>query len=116
MEIEIKVNDLKFKVFTADPETPELTIDSPDGKIYCFGVMNPMQQTICLCKRGQKEAFRKTAAHELTHAFIFAFGAHIPMDYAEAEEFICDFIGVHGQTINTLAACITERLWENAEN
>lgn len=29
MEIEIKVNDLKFKVFTADPETPELTLDSP---------------------------------------------------------------------------------------
>ena len=46
MEIEIKVNDLKFKVFTADPETPELTIDSPDGKIYCFGVTNLQKQTI----------------------------------------------------------------------
>lgn len=41
MEIEIKVNDLNFKVFTADPETPELTIDSPEGKIYCFGGDEP---------------------------------------------------------------------------
>jgi len=116
MEIEIKVNDLNFKVFTADPETPDLTVDSPEGKIYCFGVTNLQKQTICLSKRVQKEAFCKTVAHELTHAYIFAFGAHIPMDYAEAEEFICDFIGVHGSKISTQAACITERLWKDAEN
>lgn len=116
MQIDIKVNDLTFKVFTAAPETSDLEVDTTDGKVYCFGVMNPLKQTICLCERVQKEAFRKTAAHEITHAFIFAYGAHIPMNYADAEEFICDFIGVHGQSINWFADYVTERLWKNAEN
>lgn len=46
---------------------------------------------------------RSTVIHELTHAFLFSYANEV-----EGEEQMCDFFGVHGDEIITLADQIME--------
>ena len=60
---------------------------NPDKETYNLGLTEYINPTISIRKGMDKTVTRSTLLHELTHAFIFAFGYHI-----ESEEAVCDFI------------------------
>lgn len=92
----IKINTLNYKIIEVDE------IDkSEDGK-QTIGYTDYINQKILLLKNLSQEQKRITLRHELTHAFLWAYGIgsiceELPL------EVVCDFVGIYGQEIVRLA-------------
>lgn len=73
----------------------------PDKDSYNLGLTEYVDGVIRIRKGMNQKTTRSTVIHELTHAFIFAFGYTI-----EGEEAICDFFGSQGDEIIQMADSI----------
>lgn len=84
--IKIKINKLTYTiefVATTSVENTLGTCESSAGKIQ---VLNSLS----------KEQTRQTLIHELTHAYLWAYGF---FEWAGSEEAMCDFIGTYADDI-----------------
>lgn len=82
----IIINDLAFKVFLVEKNSIFLKMDEPD--LMNAGITDYHDLKIYVDKTMPICLVQKTMMHELTHAYLFAYGCHCPMD----EEEICDFV------------------------
>lgn len=93
--MKVLINGYPFKVKFVDGSTPKM---NPDKNSYNLGLTQYLNGTISIRKNLNQRATRSTVLHELTHAFMFAFGYNI-----EGEEAICDFFGAQGDQIVQIA-------------
>lgn len=95
--MKVKINKLKFKIRETTDEN-ELTYK--EGCL-CFGVTDYLKQEIILRGNVPKTMLYATLAHELTHAFLFAYG------YSNNETFnheqLCEFVGAYASDIIKIA-------------
>lgn len=101
----ITINDLKWEVVvkTHDdmPNKPKDTDNVALGRTY------ETTLRIYLNKEVDKQVFRTTLIHELTHAYIFSFGfTQVVLD----DEVMCDFLGAYADSIVRLADSIIKTL------
>ena len=73
----------------------------PDEGHYNLGLTEYADGVIRIRKGLNERITRSTVIHELTHAFMFAFGYTI-----EGEEAMCDFFGSQGDDIIKMADLI----------
>lgn len=73
----------------------------PDKDSYNLGLTEYADGIISIRKGLNERTTRSTVIHELTHAFMFAFGYTI-----EGEEAMCDFFGSQGDDIIKMANSI----------
>lgn len=100
-----KINNLDYTI----EEVDEINKDN-DNNQY-LGLIDYVKQKILIVKNLSKEQKKNTLKHELTHAFIWAYG------FANLETFnvetICDFVGIYGEQIVSIA---NEYFTEKLEN
>lgn len=96
--MDVRINGYPFKVKFVDADKPKM---NPDKGHYNFGLTEYIDGVISIRKGLNYRATRSTVIHELTHAFLFAFGYTI-----EGEEAMCDFFGSQGDDIIKMADSI----------
>lgn len=89
----IQINDLYFKIIEVDK------IDNEDDTI--ISKTEYIEQKILILKSLSNEQKEKTLRHELTHAFLWAYG------FGQIKEFpletVCEIIGIYSKDIVSLA-------------
>ena len=89
----IKINDYNWKIEVVDADDERLKIDNDE----IFGLTNFKELKIFLVKEGMnKEVFKRTLRHELTHAYINSYGF---IGYEMNEEYICNFVETYAEKI-----------------
>ena len=100
----VKINNLEYTI----EEVDEIG-KSDDGGTYS-GQIDYIDQKILILKRLSKEQKKNTLRHELTHAFLWAYG------FAQMEslhyETICDFVGIYSEQIVKIANEYIEKIKE----
>lgn len=92
----VKINNLNYTLVEVDE------IDkSEDGK-HTIGYTDYINQKILILKSLSEEQKIVTLRHELTHAFLWAYGfgsvcEELPL------EVVCDFVGIYGEEIVRIA-------------
>ena len=89
--MKVLINGYSFKIKFVDGDTPKM---KPDENSYNLGLTEYVDAIIRIRKGMNERTTRSTVIHELTHAFMFAFGYTI-----EGEEAMCDFFGSQGDEI-----------------
>lgn len=93
----VKINKLQFNITQT---TDESTLATKSGNVL-FGFTDYLAQSIVLRANTSKTMLYATLVHELTHAFIFAYG------YSSQETFnheqICEFVGTYASDIIKIA-------------
>ncbi len=99
--LKIKIHNDTWKIKVVDrnkkkmnPGEGELNLGLTEYEKNCISIRNGMKRSVT----------RSTVIHELTHAFLFSYGNKV-----EDEEQMCDFFGVHGDEIVSLADRIMEK-------
>lgn len=91
----VKINNLEYAI----EEVDEIE-KSNDGSRF-IGTTDYVNQKILILKGLGNEQKKNTLRHELTHAFLWAYG------FAQMEslhyETICDFVGIYGEQIVKIA-------------
>jgi len=100
-KVKVMINGYSFKVRFIDGKKKKM---NPKKNHYNFGLIEYMNGVINIRKGLNHQTTRTTVIHELTHAFMFAFGYTI-----EGEEAMCDFFSAQGDAIIRLANEIMER-------
>ncbi len=77
---------------------------NPDKDSYNLGLTEFVDGVISIRTGMNRQTTRSTVIHELTHAFMFAFGYTVG-----GEEAMCDFFGAQGDAIIKLTNKIMER-------
>ena len=90
--MDVKINSLNFKIIEVDE------IDKTDDGRYIIGYTNYVKQEILLMKSLSKEQKVVTLRHELTHAFLWAYGLSA-MGEELPLEVVCDFVGIYSGEI-----------------
>lgn len=106
--MKIKIHDDIWKVRMVDSDKKKL---NPDSNHINLGLTEYTKGVISIRKGMQKSVTRSTVIHELTHAFLFSYGHTV-----EGEEAMCDFFGVHGDEIISLADQIMKEVFDSADN
>ncbi len=96
--MKVLINGYPFKVKFVDGNSHKM---KPDKDHYNLGLVECADGVIRIRKGMNRRITRSTVIHELTHAFIFAFGYTI-----EGEEAMCDFFGSQGDDIIQMADLI----------
>lgn len=92
------INGYSFKVKFVDGNGRKMKVD----KNTCnLGLTEYIDGVIRIRRGMNRKITRSTVIHELTHAFMFAFGYTI-----EGEEAMCDFFGAQGDDIIQMADSI----------
>lgn len=95
--MKVKINKLVFKI---EETTDEERLTFKEGGL-CFGFTDYLNQKIVLRSKVSKTLLYATLVHELTHAFLFAYG------YSNNETFnqeqICEFMGAYANDIIKIA-------------
>lgn len=89
----MKINGLKWKIKTLDPDDERLNEDATYMGLCVF-----LEQTIYIRAGMSKEQTKRTILHELIHAIIFSYGLDPDMD----EEGICNFVSAHFDELTKL--------------
>lgn len=97
--MQVKINNIPWDVSFIDSGDERLVLDETN----CLGMTVFGNFQIFVQNDMPKAALRHTLIHELTHAFLFSYGIHIPIDEEDTEEAVCDFVGVYSPRINKLA-------------
>ena len=92
-EYKIKINSLNFKIIEVD-EIEKTNND--DGQI--IGYTDYINQKILLLKTLSFEQKINTLRHELTHAFLWAYGLSAICEKLPLEV-VCDFVGIYSGEI-----------------
>ncbi len=96
--MKVLINGYPFKVKFVDGSSRKM---KPDKDSYNLGLTEYADGIISIRKGLNERTTRSTVIHELTHAFMFAFGYTI-----EGEEAMCDFFGSQGDDIIKMANSI----------
>lgn len=99
--MKVVINGCPFKVLFVDGKKRKM---NPDKDHCNLGLTEYADGIINIRKGLNRQTTRSTVIHELTHAFMFAFGYTI-----EGEESMCDFFGAQGDAIIRLTNEIMER-------
>lgn len=78
------------------------------------GVTVRSKNKIYINKNLQKDLFRRTIIHELTHAYIWSYGLNQVESFKE--ENICDFLESHGDSIIGTANCVYNDLLKHLDD
>lgn len=100
--MKITINNVPFKIEFVDSSAKKM---NPDNKAYNLGLTEYIDPAISIRKGMDKSVTRSTVLHELTHAFIFAYGYHI-----KGEESVCDFICSQADAIMQMAEDIMKEV------
>ena len=92
--VEVLINGYPFRVLAVDGNSKKM---NPDKEHYNLGLTEYIQPTINIRKGMDRMVTRSTVIHELTHAFIFAFGYG-----CSCEEEMCDFFASQADAIMKL--------------
>lgn len=91
------INGYPFKVKFVDGNSRKMKHENS----YNLGLIEYADGIIRIRKGLNERTTRSTVIHELTHAFMFAFGYTV-----EGEEAMCDFFGSQGDNIIKMADSI----------
>jgi len=91
--MKIKIDKHIYKIQEVEKASEELTTNDPNE---AWGRCNYTKRTIYLRKDLDLYTKRKTLIHELTHAFIEAYGFY-QVDFNN--EIVCDFLGNYASEI-----------------
>jgi len=94
-KMKVVINGYQFRVRFLDGKKKKM---NPSKDHYNLGLTEYVDGIINIRKGMNRQTTRTTVIHELTHAFMFAFGYTI-----EGEEAMCDFFGAQGDAIVSLA-------------
>ena len=100
--MKVLINGYPFKVKFVDGDTHKM---KPDKDSYNLGLIEYLDGVIRIRKGLNRRTTRATVIHELTHAFLFAFGYTM-----EGEESVCEFFGSQGDSIIQMADLIMKGL------
>ena len=95
--MKIRINKLKF---TIRQTMDESTLATKDGGVL-FGFTDYLKQEIVLRGNLSKTLMYNTLLHELTHAFLFAYG--LSNNETFNHEQICEFVGAYANDIVRIA-------------
>lgn len=98
--MKVLINGYPFKVRFVDGDSRKM---KPDKDHYNLGLTEYKDGVIRIRRGMDRVVTRSTVIHELTHAFMFAFGYTI-----EGEEAVCDFFGAQGDAIIRMTDTIME--------
>lgn len=96
--MKVLINGYPFEIKFVDGDSRKM---KPDENSYNLGLPEYADAIIRIRKGMNERTNRSTVIHELTHAFMFAFGYTI-----EGEEAMCDFFGSQGDDIIKMADLI----------
>lgn len=98
--MKIKIHNDIWKVEMVDEDAKKM---NPDENHYNFGLTEYKELLISIMTGRCASVTRSTVIHELVHAFMFSYGHTV-----DNEEAMCDFFGVHGDEIISIANQIME--------
>ena len=104
--MDVKINSLNFKIIEVDE------IDKTDDGRYIIGYTNYVKQEILLLKNLSFEQKINTLRHELTHAFLWAYGLSAMCEELPLE-IVCDFVGIYSKDIVEIADKYKKEVLEN---
>lgn len=93
--MKVKIKDLEYEIVEKDDG--EKVFKDKDNQMR-LGLTEYRQQKIYLLKEMTADRKKRVLIHELTHAFIEAYG----MIEEFKEEQVCEFMAVHSREINTI--------------
>ena len=102
----VKINGSEWKVSWVKENSKKLLLDGSK----CWGITCFDEKRIYLDKDLPKKAFRETAVHELTHAFLYEYDIDL-VSADDVEENVCGFMEKRYKKIVKLAKKIT-KAWE----
>ena len=102
--MKVVINGLNFTIKEVDE------VEKNENGIT-LGLTKYVEQEILLLKRMSKEQKQKTLIHELTHAFLWAYGFCSIAEYPL--EIFCDFVGIYAQDIVKIANDYFKEVNEN---
>ena len=106
--MKVKIYKDIWKVKLTDANKKKMT---PDAEHCNLGLTEYDKLRINIRTGLSESVARSTVIHELTHAFLFSYGNQV-----EGEEQMCDFFGVHGDDIISLADQIMKEVFNHADN
>lgn len=92
----IKINTLFYEIVEVE------NLEDIDNSKQLIGATNYINQKILLYKKLSKEQKLITLRHELTHAFLWAYGIGSVCEELPLEV-VCDFVGIYGEEIVRIA-------------
>lgn len=105
-EYKIKINSLNFKIIEVDE------IEKTDDGRQTIGYTDYINQKILLLRTLSFEQKINTLRHELTHAFLWAYG--LGAMYEELPlEIVCDFVGIYSGEIVEIANKYMKEVLDN---
>ena len=94
--MQVKINSLNFEIIEVDE------IDKTDDGRHIIGYIDYIEQKILLLKNLSFEQKTNTLRHELTHAFLWAYGLGAMCEELPLEV-VCDFVGIYSSEIVEIA-------------
>lgn len=96
--MKVKINKYTYEII--ETKADDLAVRDDKGNL-CFGLTNYLSHKIFLLKDVSKARLKATLIHELTHAFIEAYG----FVYNETlnNEQVCEFVALYGADIIKIA-------------
>lgn len=93
----MKIRELDYRVEYVPADSPELFVEGEQR----LGICNYLKQIIFVSNDLTAVRRRRILAHEITHAFIEAYGHYARRNSFDAED-ICEFISTYGREIHEL--------------
>lgn len=91
----VKINGVKWSVRLVDREHKKLFLDG----VRCLGVTYFDKRRGYIDKELSCKEFKKTAVHELTHAYLYACDIDLKNPGEKIEEILCGFWENYGEKI-----------------
>lgn len=92
-DFKVEINGLTYTIKEVD------TIEENESK-KTIGLTKYIEQEILLLKNISNELKQVTLKHELTHAFLWAYGFGATEEMPI--EIMCDFVGIYSKNINNI--------------
>lgn len=100
--MDVTINGYQFKVEFVDANSKKM---NPDENRWNLGLFECVDGIISIREGMNQRTTRTIVIHELTHAFIFAFGYAL-----DGEESVCDFWGAQGDAVIHMADLIMKEV------
>lgn len=98
--VTVNINELLFTIKEASFEDIRKQGERDDEALL-FGICDYISMEILIANTLSVEQKRRTLRHELTHAFVFAYGFLYVSEKMKIES-VCEFIGAYGGEIERI--------------